>query len=291
MTCPFLKEAQVKYCQTAAVRTLIPLPQSASAQEKCSSTGHVTCAIYQRQPEAEYSGGSCPHLRESLMQYCAAAPVTKFVPYSEALLSRCGNESYRYCELYLGMAHPTRAADSGDEIAMPDWLQYSPNHMWLDVSGAGMCHAGIDAFLSRVLGKIEGVSYARLSGRQRPVAVIRAAGCDFEITFPNAFQVVSCNLYLRANPGPLMNEPYTAGWLFEGIPEDAVTANLRSGAAARRWMQDEQRRLNEYLQQALGVSADGGSAIRGVAALLDRGQAAALCHEFFSADGREERQS
>jgi glycine cleavage system H lipoate-binding protein len=225
------------------------------------------------------------------MQYCAAAPVTKFVPYSEALLSRCGNESHRYCELYQGMAHPAGEAGPADEIPMPDWLQYSANHMWLDVSGGGMCHAGIDAFLSRVLGTIDAVNYVRLKGRQRPMAVIRAAGSDYEITFPSAFQVTACNLYLRANPAPLTREPYTAGWLFEGIREEGMTANLRSGAAARQWMQDEQRRLNEYLQQGAGVVADGGTAIAGLTAHLDRGQIAALFHEFFSPYAREERQS
>jgi glycine cleavage system H lipoate-binding protein len=282
MTCPFLREAQVKYCQTAAVRTMIPLAQAASTQEKCSAPTHVTCPIYQDQPKPACATGACPHLRESLMQYCAAASVTKFVPYSEALLSRCGNESYRYCELYLGMAHPGVEAESAGEIPMPGWLHYAPNHMWLDVSGDGLCHAGIDAFLARVLGKVETVTYVRLKGRQRPAAVLSTSGIDFEMTFPNVLQLTSCNLYLRANPSRITAEPYTGGWLFEGTPEEGITAHLRSGAAAREWMQGEQRRLNEYLQQLAGVAADGGSFAPNLAALLDRGQMVALFHEFFS---------
>lgn len=291
MTCPFLREAQVKYCQTAAVRTMIPLAQAASAQEKCSSSAHLTCQIYQEQPQPACDAAACPHLRASLMQYCAAAPVTKFVPYSEALLSRCGNESYRYCELYLGMAHPGAATESTDEIPMPPWLHYTPNHMWLDVSGSGMCHAGIDAFLARVLGKIDAVTYVRLKGRQRPAVVLNASGSDFEIVFPNAFQLTSCNLYLRANPLRLTAEPYTGGWLFEGIPEEGITATLREGTAAREWMQEEQRRLNEYLQQVAGVAADGGSFAPNLAALLDRDRMVALFHEFFSPYAGEQRQS
>lgn len=291
MTCPFLREAQVKYCETAAVRNLIPLGQANSSQEKCTGSAHAECRIYKDQPQPDSGAGSCPYLRETLMQYCAAAPVTKFIPYSEALLSRCGNESYRYCELYLRMAHPRVGGDSSDEIPMPDWLHYSANHMWLDVSGSGICHAGIDAFLSRVLGPIEGLTYVRLTGRQRPAAVLRSAGTDFEVKFPNPFQVTACNLYLRANPSRVTEEPYTGGWLFEGIPEDGTTANLRTGVVAREWMQTEQRRMSEYVQQVAGVSADGGSAVPNVAEHLDRGQMIALFHEFFSADSGDERQS
>lgn len=289
MTCPFLREAQVKYCQTAAVRSLIPLSQADSSQEKCTGSAHAECRIYKSQPQPDADGGRCPHLRESLMQYCAAAPVTKFIPYSEALLSRCGNESHRYCELYLRMAHP-RSADSPDEIATPGRLHYSTNHMWLDMSGSGMCHAGIDAFLGRVLGRIEAVTFVRLSGRQRPAAVLRSAGTDFEIRFPNIFQVTACNLYLRASPARVTEEPYTGGWLFEGIPEDGTAANLRTGGEAREWMHGEQRRLNEYAQQVAGVSADGGIAVPNLAEHLDRGQMIALFHEFFSSDSGEERQ-
>src|SRR5450631_156774 len=104
MTCPFLKEAHVRYCRSSTVRKLIPLAAGRS-DEKCSSGSHASCPVYQSQPEGLTASGPCPYLRESLMQYCGAASVAKFVPYSESLLSRCGNDGYRYCELYLAMAH------------------------------------------------------------------------------------------------------------------------------------------------------------------------------------------
>src|SRR5271157_4911217 len=106
MACPFLREVQVKYCRTAAVRKLIPLAQGAAAEGRCASADHTQCKAYQMEPEVPASDGPCPYLTESLMQYCGAAPVTKFVPYSESSLSRCGRQNFRYCELYQAMAHP-----------------------------------------------------------------------------------------------------------------------------------------------------------------------------------------
>jgi glycine cleavage system H lipoate-binding protein len=228
------------------------------------------------------------------MQYCGAAPVPKLIPYSESLLSRCGNDSFRYCELYLSMAHPHLEAEEVDGVPLPGWLKYSANHMWLDVTDDGVCHAGIDAFLSRALGKIDRICYVWLKGRHRPTAVLTVDGLDLEVVFPNPFLLTNCNLYLRADPSRLTSEPYTGGWLFEGVPEPGTPENLLEGAGARAWMEQEQRRINEFLQQqvhtAEPVAADGGLFASGLARLLDRDQRLALFHEFFSpyASGKRE---
>ena len=120
MTCPFLKEAQVKYCQTSSVRKLIPIAAAGRAEEKCSSQEHLTCPVYRLQTAEPAVSGHCPYLGESLMQYCGAAPVAKMIPYSESQISRCGCDRFRYCELYLSMAHPGEpAADDVDGIPLP----------------------------------------------------------------------------------------------------------------------------------------------------------------------------
>ena len=140
MPCPFLKETEVKYCRSSTIRKLIPMAQAGRAEERCSSEGYAGCPVFQQQPDAgEVAAfGSCPYLHESLMQYCGAASVTKFVPYSESLLSRCGNDTYRYCELYLAMAHPAPPAETVDGLQMPAELGYSANHMWVDVTEDGV---------------------------------------------------------------------------------------------------------------------------------------------------------
>jgi len=282
MTCPFLREAQVKYCRSAAVRKLIPLTLAVQTDEKCGTAQYTSCSAYAaRREEDAPAFGPCPYLRESLMQYCGAAPVAKFVPYSESLISRCGNDSFRYCEVYLGMAHPSVGTQRGDEIAIPAWLRYSPNHMWLDVTDDGVCHAGIDAFLSRALGKVERVSYVWQKGVRRPAAVLTVNGIDLEVTFPNSLMLTGCNLYLRADPSRLATDPYTSGWLFEGTPLEETARGLMEGEAARHWMQREQARMNEFLQQQTGCIADGGMFSAGLPRVLEREQALALFHEFF----------
>ena len=216
------------------------------------------------------------------MQYCAAAPVAKLVPFSESLLSRCGNDSHRYCELYLAMAHPAAAGDEVDGIAMPAGLSYAANHLWLEVGEGGQCHAGIDAFLSRALGSVERIQYVWQQGLHRPAAILTAGAAEWEVVFPNPLLLTACNLYLRANPSRLTAEPYTAGWLFEGRLAEGSTDKLMQGAAARAWMEQELRRINESVQRGAGTAADGGLFTAGVLHCLDRESRPALFHEFFS---------
>jgi glycine cleavage system H lipoate-binding protein len=295
MACPFLREVQVKYCRAATVRKLIPLVQGAAAETRCASPDHVLCKAFQAEsagrPLGPAAGGACPYLSESLMQYCGAAPVTKFVPYSESSLSRCGRDNFRYCDLYQAMAHP-EAAETAEGIAVLDGLRYSANHMWLDVADDHVCHAGIDAFFARALGQIDGLAYVWQAGRHRPAAVLTVAGMDLEVVFPNPLLLTGCNLHLRANPSRMVTDPYTAGWLFEGTALPETVAGLREGAEAHAWMEREQGRMNEHLQKETcpRQACDGGLFAAGLPRRLDRPQWFGCFHEFFAPDfqGRED---
>jgi len=160
-----------------------PVGAGRHAGEKCSSAGHSTCPVFQARAEEAVDAGICPYLRESLMQYCGAAPIAKFVPYSE---SRCRVAA----TIVIATASctwrwPTRSPRRGDGSRCRR-LEYSANHMWLDTTEDGICHAGIDAFLSRALGKIERISYVWTKGRRRPTAVLTVAGCDLEVVSPTS---------------------------------------------------------------------------------------------------------
>jgi glycine cleavage system H lipoate-binding protein len=160
--------------------------------------------------------------------------------------------------------------------------------MWLDQTSDGACHVGIDAFLSRALGHIDRIAYVWQSGCHRPTAVLTAGGIDFEVVFPNHLQLTGCNLYLRADPARLATQPYTGGWLFEGTPVDDTGQDLIEPAQARMWMEQEQRRMNEYLQPG-PYRADGGLFVEGLPGWLDAERMRALFHEFFSPLAKRKR--
>jgi glycine cleavage system H lipoate-binding protein len=296
MQCPFLKEALVETCRHAMFRKLIVRNPENIPLERCSSRAFSGCALYASAPQPEIEGERCPYLDESLAQYCAAAPVPKFVPFSEAVLSRCGSAAHRYCDLYITMAHPDEAeVPHVDGIAVPEWLYYAPNHMWLDASDDGVCHIGIDALLARTLGQVDRITYLTSRGVRHPAVVIGSGGAEFHMIFPNRMLVTGPNVYLRANPSRLTSDPYRLGWLFECRPVSgdaaSVTAGLfPGGEQATRWMQAEYERLGAFIHKQGGISsngedilvADGGNIAPGAVQYLDRDHIARLYHAFFS---------
>ncbi|MGO9239731.1 MAG: hypothetical protein ACLQBJ_02885 [Bryobacteraceae bacterium] len=294
MICPFLSEAQVRSCQLAPVRKLIPQTAAAGA-ELCSSARFAECAAFRRLRQAPGSATVCPQLVESLMQYCSAAPVMRLVPWSEAAVSRCGSGAFHYCDLYLEMktppAHGGPKEIEDGELPVRRGLRYTSNHMWLDVTEDGLCHVGIDALFARLLGRVESVEFVTPPGgsgpaagapaRSMPGAVLRAAGHDWLAVFPRPMTLTAWNLALRSDPSRLTDDPYGHGWMFAGKGVDS--AGLVSGEAARRWMEDEPRRLNEFVQSRSGCAADGGVVESGLLARLPRRDAVLLFNDFLLA--------
>jgi glycine cleavage system H lipoate-binding protein len=308
MRCPFLQEARVRSCQ-------------ASAEEKCSSPAYASCSAARQHADEAAPQDHCPFLRELLAQFCSAAPVAKYIPYSESLLSRCGTNNHRYCELYLSMIDPkacgTDEPDAGpaeraivgstrteprefvvEDIRVPVHLGYSSNHMWLDTGEDGCCHIGIDGFLAKVLGRVERLSFLPVRGADRPAAVLTAQCADLQVIFPNRMIVTGWNTHLRAHPERVTSHPYTLGWLFEGRAEEdahlepahSISAGLIHGKEALRWMQEELHRMSEFAREQMLSSraggellmTDGGTFTRNLLQYLGREQALHMFNEFFS---------
>jgi len=285
MRCPFLREANVRYCRAAPLKKMIVHRPGQPSSERCSSPEYVRCPVA-RENTPKPGESCCPFLHECLVQYCAAASVTKYIPYSESGLSRCGNDSHRYCDLYLAVASGGGGAETAPDIIghasaesvvgmqLPQNLWYSRNHLWLDMSPDGMVHIGIDAFLAAVLGEIHRVEFVDARGSCHPSVVMSVREADLPLTFPNRIDQVQPNGSLRSAPEKLTAHPYGSGWLFEGTSRTAWQANqpppearnLLFGAEARAWMKAELRRLTDMLQ-----SADAGSSAEALPVLADGG--------------------
>ena len=308
MRCPFLREAQVQSCRASSVRKMIAQLPGQSAPERCTSDAYRDCSAAKPLLEDDAPIGHCPFLHDSLVQYCGAASLTKYIPYSEAVLSHCGTESHRYCELFLAFAHPGPVPEahdpsdaSGEEmvdtVLVRKDLLYAANHMWAEVGEDGTVHIGVDAFLAGLLGAIDRITFITAQGTQRPAVVFTVNGTDIHLVFPVKMHITGVNTSLRTYPARLFSDPYTHGWLFEGhglerlegaASDDA--SRLITGRAAVAWMTDEVRRVAEFVHRlsranapaGMVLMADGGNAQPGVARMFSRDQLLQLSNEFFS---------
>jgi glycine cleavage system H lipoate-binding protein len=158
---------------------------------------------------------------------------------------------------------------------MPADLRDAPNPLWLDQAEDGWCHAGIDGFLAKLLGRVERVSAVESSVTMCPGAVLRAHNVDWRVAFPNPLPDAAGNSHLRAHPESLTADPYGGGWLFAGWvePSNRTTAvGLIVGEQAVDWMSREIERLSQML---------GGQMFQeGLLGLLDREEARSVFQEF-----------
>jgi glycine cleavage system H lipoate-binding protein len=304
MKCPFLSEKRVRFCTVGPYRKPIVESSGDSSQELCSGPAHLGCR-YAQDAQGLYvsqvapPARKCPHLAESLVEYCSASSVSKFVPYNDSDLSRCRRPAYRYCDLFLALSTGYGAdvtadgtAKLNEGIEVPSHLYYSRNHLWLDQTAPGSCHIGIDGFMAAVLGHIDQVTFLSTKGTNRPTVILTVKGADLPVVFPCRVPVRSANLYLRAAPQRLLTEPYTSGWLFEGgelaLDDIGSESMLLPGVEAAKWIGDECRRLSTLVhEQMLGetvaaVLNDGGSFEHGLCNYLARDKVLSLFNEFFS---------
>jgi len=294
VSCPFLRETKVRTCHAAPLRKMIADGGNTLNNEKCHSQAHAECPVFQER--GGEPAGPCPHLDERLVQYCGAAPVARYVPYSPAEATRCGSEAYKYCDAWLALARPhgTAGAPQLDGVVVPENLYYAPNHLWLDAGQSGLCHIGVDGLLARLLGKLDRVSFLTPQGTRRPAAIATVCGVDWPLVFPSALQIDRSNSHLRADPSRITRDPYGAGWLYAGwIPpgEDParMLSNLVQGRQATAWMSQEAHRLSEWVQRQLSsrmgepqLACDGGWIVESVAHLLRREELLDVLHEFFA---------
>lgn len=313
MRCPFLREAQVKFCRASAYRKMIARLPGQPESERCTSRAYVNCPDAKQHHEEHPSLDHCPFLHESLVQYCSAASVTRYIPYSESVLAQCGTESHKYCELFLALAHPAldtngllpgvarpekKATDQTVEgIRIPANLWFSPNHMWLDSGTDGVLHLGIDGFMAKALGEIDRLTFLTTHGFCRPTVVVTVRGVDLHVAFPNELFITKANTYLRTNPSRLVSDPYGPGWLFEGTDTERSSGKrsplyrgLTTGRKAVSWIKEEVRRMDDRAHAFASrpdingavMMADGGEFSTGLMQHLNREDILHLCNEFFS---------
>jgi glycine cleavage system H lipoate-binding protein len=293
---------------------MIARDQDQADNERCLSSAYASCPAAKQHYEEHPSLDHCPFLQESLVQYCSAAPVAKYIPYSEILLSPCGTTSHRYCEIFLGIASPDgrpsfnqstmhRFEDPAvpvehdvEGIKVPGWLWYTYNHFWVDPGPDGIFHIGIDELLAHTLGHADKLTFVTNSGLHYPTAVVSVKGVDLQLCFPRKMHITRSNTHLRSDPSRLFSYPYTLGWLFEGtqlkLPEEENESldGLWTGSPAVEWQKGEVKKLAERIHEmcshpdehATVTMADGGISASGLMWELKREDILAVFNDVFS---------
>ena len=167
-------------------------------------------------------------------------------------------------------------------------LVYLPGHLWLRRRfGSGRLTLGLDDLAQRILAgevRVRLPESKRCFSAGEPLVEIAIGGRRAQIRAPLSGRVRSVNSRLVRHPELLHRDPYGRGWLVRLQDARDSVAGAREGTAAQRWLTQEYRRFERYVEWHLGLAgADGGEPYLPTVRLLEEDEWQDLVETFLVA--------
>jgi glycine cleavage system H lipoate-binding protein len=184
-----------------------------------------------------------------------------------------------------------------ERFALPGGLFFHRGHTWANLLFSGQVKVGVDDFLQKLFGRIDGVTLPPLGVEVKagqPFVALRQGDRTALLPAPVDGVVCAVNGELAKSPALLRRDPYTRGWLVAIRPKD-LAANmplLMVGDKSRDWLTLELGRLVDFLREAMArhqdavvgaTAADGGLAPEGLLERLDDEEWGAFQARFLNA--------
>lgn len=133
---------------------------------------------------------------------------------------------------------------SKHEFNVPAGIFVSPEHTWVNIYPNGMLVVGLDDFVQKLIGTIDGVdlpSIGKHVEKGDPLFTIRQGAHSLTFTSPASGDITTINNDVVDCPDLINKKPFEAGWLCgiepSDLPEDLHA--LRIGADALAWYEKE----------------------------------------------------
>ncbi len=161
-------------------------------------------------------------------------------------------------------------------ISVPEGLFFHPGHSWAAITQDGWVKVGMDDFLNKLVGKIDGVEVKNLGGEVKqgdPLIVLRQGNRKAEIVAPVDGKVEMFNEKVAGDPQSIKDNPYNESWVCAVKPTNLIDnlKKLNIAETAKSWAREEVDRLagfftganfeNKLVGQTL---QDGGAPVEGV---------------------------
>ena len=170
---------------------------------------------------------------------------------------------------------------TSENVALPAGIFVTPGHTWIEVSRNGGTHIGVDDFLTKAVGRVDGIELPAIGTEvKQGQALFSMRQGDRKIEFPAPIDgtVKSVNESLSSTPELTKISPYKHGWVCEITPKN-LAKNIKQFAIAEDALariKNEIKRFHAFiamrpLENAAGgyVLQDGGVPVCGVLEFLD----------------------
>jgi glycine cleavage system H protein len=186
-----------------------------------------------------------------------------------------------------------------EDVSSPEGVFLDPGHTWVHLAHSGLAHVGLDGFVQKVLGRIDGVELPALGievHRGDKLFAIRQGERTASFQAPVDGVVTTVDESLARHPEMIGADPYAMGWICSIRPKN-LAANLKRlciAEEAKSWLAAEVERFQQFFaarpleNTALGqVLQDGGQPTGGVLELMDDETWKLFSEEFLQAEDNE----
>jgi glycine cleavage system H lipoate-binding protein len=148
-----------------------------------------------------------------------------------------------------------------ERFALPGGLLFHRAHTWVNLLFSGQVKVGVDDFLQRLVGRVDGVTLPPLGVHVavgEPFIALRQGTRTLTLPAPVDGIVCAVNGEVAKEPWLLKRDPYTRGWLVALQPRDltAQLPGLLVGSRAGDWLKTELRGFRDFLNEQLGLHRD-----------------------------------
>jgi glycine cleavage system H lipoate-binding protein len=168
-----------------------------------------------------------------------------------------------------------------EDLALPGGIFFHAGHTWAGIDAGGKVKVGLDDFVQRVLGRIDGIKPSKVGatvnrGDKIFSLVQGKRKADFHSPVDGVISAI--NEEVINNPAVLKENPYEKGWIYTIKPTNLAQdiKSLSIAEEAMNWIKNEVQKFKEFLAEQfvndkmLGKTmADGGLPVEGIMEYMD----------------------
>lgn len=160
----------------------------------------------------------------------------------------------------------TLAHQARESVRIPKSVFFHPGHTWARMQDGENLEIGVDDFIQKALGGIDGIELPAAGEFVRqgdPVITLNHLGKKVRLVAPVSGYVRSVNADAVENPSLVSENPYREGWLMMIEPAE-LAANLsvlRVAESAVSWVKEEIKRFRDFLGASIAQPATVGEAM------------------------------
>lgn len=168
-----------------------------------------------------------------------------------------------------------------EELALPGGVFFHQGHTWAALDTAGKIKVGLDDFIQKILGRIDGIKANKIGAtvnRGDKIFSLMQGKRSVDFYSPVDGVISAVNEEAINNPAVVKENPYEKGWIYTIKPTNLAQdiKALSVAEEARNWIKNEVQKFKEFIAEQfmqdkkLGLTmADGGLPVEGIMEYMD----------------------